>query len=688
MRLFGKLTATIVILLLLTGTVGLTLLHTRFATPLVLWTVNLFSPYPVSAAHIDYHIRQPLTLIIDQPQLQFDDTQTISAKRLSLWLSPYTFVPNKEWHWQLDTLLIEHPSLPVDAATLHALFDAGNTHRLRLPTISAQRLAISDFTGKWNKVQFTNSQLEWDNWSTQPDAASPFWQHFTGNVRVAANAIQWQNLTLNNVLIDGEHHAGLWTLYGLSANGQHASFNGQAVYDATRHHLTVPQFTVSDGQWQSTDPLSALQPYLDRLVASPLTVTLKRVDILNSSMESPSLTLNHASLSLENWHWPRGVYDQPDALFSFSANSGRWQETDFSEPLLDLAFSPQAITLQGGSIHLLDGYLQAEGTAHPDRLALTHLTINGVKGFLPPSASTPLTHAWATLHNSEIGRALTTVTLEQLDINHTHLTASDPAWPWQISGLQIDGKQLTLMQQGHPGLWHGSLTSSAHFASLNAVDVHEPWVEFTADQGVWQLRQAIIPFKDGLLAANGQWARNQEGQPWRMQLSGDSLPTQLLTQWLAIPLPIAGKMDIEGEAKGLGESRTSLAYSLAGSLSATFRDTAFTVTPDSLWQHWAQDNAAATPAITTATEAHQTVALSPLRIDSERGQIVIAPLTLHSHALQATINGRWDLTDPKAQTLNIEAQQGCQQLQRHWQADHASLSVSTSSASTCDGNNI
>ncbi|GAL07815.1 AsmA family protein [Photobacterium aphoticum] len=284
--------------------------------------------------------------------------------------------------------------------------------------------------------------------------------------------MQWQDITLHNVLIDGEHHNQTWLLHGLSAQWQHTRLNGQAIYDHQRHHVTVAQLTLSDGQWQTTTPLAQLQHDALARIPRDLTATIERLDILNTSMETADFTLNQASLSLENWQWPQAVNTQPDALLSFSADSGRWHDTAFTDPLLDLAFSPNTITLQGAAVSVMEGYVQAAGSLTSHQWMLDNLSINGIKWLLPADWRTSLPALMAPLQQATQAPSLR---IKQLAIRHTSLTDSNAEWPWQISGLNLDGHDLTLMENGQWGLWHGELTSGAQLVSLNTVEMQAPW---------------------------------------------------------------------------------------------------------------------------------------------------------------------------------------------------------------------
>lgn len=665
MRLFGKIIATLLVLFMLGGTIVLTLMHSRYATPVALQIFNWLSPYPLTAERVHYRLDTPLQLTVEHPSLSVTANHPpLEAQQLTLWLSPSAFTQGR---WQFDTILIDTPTLRDTPAA-----------ELPLPEIHSQRLAISNLTGPIEDIRLHNGKIELDNWHFQPTDTRPLWQQFEGDFRLSADKLSGMGIQLEQVLLDGEHDNDYWTLYGLSAKWQQASLNGQLEYNANEHHLTLHQFTLAGLQLQSDDMLAPVLDTLKQLEHSGLRATVGQLDILDSSIELPTASLNHASLSLENWHWPQSAFQQTKAWLSFSADSGIWHQTSFEAPLFDLAFTPQQIIINGASIKALEGYWRTNGTLTPDSLLLDNLTINGVKWLLPENGKIPRPPAVERLKQ---------ITINTLDIGYAQLTAAKKSWPWQISGLNINGHDLIMMQHGQPGLWQGSLTSSARFASLNNIVLIEPLVEMQANHGNWQISQAIIPFKDGLLEGQGRIKLWAEGMPWSVTAEGDSLPTQLLSHWLALPLPVTGKMDLSAHASGLGQHQTGLAYSLDGALSATFRDTYLTTPVATLWQQWATDagsereeaqqelGTSQFPQSNTADMSQQ-VDLSPLTIHSDRGRIQLDPLTLAHADLTADLKGKWDLAVPDKQHISFDATWRCQHLQRHWKAYQQTLLVS------------
>lgn len=712
MRLIGKLVATLLVLILLGATVFLTMMHTRFATPMTVRLFNTVSPYQLEAEQVVYDIEEPWRLSLNQLRLQPRAAETPSepqtpftANQLTLWLSPSSLLAG---HWHFDTILLDGLNLSADSASLPVPAE-----------LSSQRLALSNLTWHSADITLSEGEIQLDNWHFRASDPRPFWQQFTGNFQIAARTLRWQQFPVEKLLLDGNYTAPALTLYGFSFDWQHAGVNGQLELDTRVKALQLHQLTVSDLQLQQGDELAALQTWLHHWTQAGGTATLGRLDMLDISLELPSLALNHASLSLENWHWPQSAYQQPEAWLSFSAESGSWQALTFTDPLLELAFTPAQVTIKGASVNALEGYGRAAGILTPESLQLDSLVLKGLKVFLPPhwqqTARTAFAH-WPTIR------------IDSLDIGYSQLVDTAPASPWHLTGLNLKGQDLLLRRENQPGLWQGSLTAGAGAASFNTISLTGPYLAMESEQGQWQLSEATLPFADGLLNAKGTIDLNTAGRPWSLQWQGDSLPAALLAQWLQLPLPVKGKLDTQGQLKGLAANRLSLAHSLDGNLTASLREGTLSQPAAQLWQHWQQTgqpivteptdvSAAPAQAITTtetatdkpavATIATNTtpakapaasVTITPLAITSDRGRITVAPMSLHSGPLQAGLEGKWDMADPAAQQLEWQASYPCrqpdsenrsastgsrQQLVQRWQGDQHTVLLSP-----CEGNNI
>lgn len=682
MRLVGKIIATFIIISLLAITILLALLHTRHAAPLLSHLINTLTPYHLTMTALRYHILEPWHLEVDTLILQLPETAAqapdpLTVPRLELWLAPERLL---QPGWHFETVLIDGLTLSSPPPTQ------------ALPAIEVAHLALTNFNWHSDSLSLGNSKLQLSQWQSHPSTAGAY----SGKVQLIAETVRWRQQVLENALINGRRDGQTWTFDGFSFRWHQASISGQAEYRAapgTRPQWHFQQLSLTDLKLQESELLRRLNTqWRQYLNAEQPQIMVQRLDVLHSSLELPALTLNNANLSLRDWHLeheytPEALWQQHEATLSLDADSLRWQGILLDTPLVELSFHPQQIRLTGLSTRLLGGYLTTDGTLTPDTLALNQFTARNIQWELPLNWADRLRH---------LTTSLSEISVQELSIGYTALTALDPGWPFHLNGLNASGYDLQFKRRGQPGLWQGHLSASASSAGLNGVPVAESMLEMTSQAGQWQLELLALSFEQGLMEAQGQLALPQEGMPWQLQLSSDSLPATVLPRWLQLPVAVDGLLDITLDAQGLGQHPTSLAYSLAGELSATLRQLRLSrQTPAQLWQQWQQPSPALRPLPHPGTEVQRppgsdatsaataTLQISPIRLRADRGRIRLSPLEIKGSNWSATLDGQWDLARPDTRQLELKAEQGCQRLHRRWRGDQQSVSHTA-----CDGNNI
>lgn len=732
MRLFGKLIATLTIMVLLVLTIGLALLHTRHAAPVIGQLTQALSNYQFDAEAISYTITDPWHLTIEQPTVIEPNQQVHQAQQVQLWLAPRETLlawfgltsssnptPSNQTQpavplWYFDSILITDVDITQAEQPNHEPSQA--QYQSQFPAIFTHRLALKQMNLTTPRFTLHNGQVQLDNW--QPSAT--FWGNFSGDFRIAAPQIDWQQHTFTDLLVDGEKTGGhqaeeAWRIYGYSFDWLGTSINGQAHFLPDSRQWILDQITVANLQFESTLTTHQLAQQAHDLIAITLnqasdhnddshqaatTLTIGRLDVVDSQIELADLSLNQLNLSLLNWQQGDSYWQQNDSQLSLSADSVLWHETLFDGPLLDLRFTPDTIFIEGLSSKVWQGYLRTKGQVTPKAIHLNQLTLNNIKAFLPPQWSTQIATLFAPYE---------TIDIQTLDVGYLQLTDTNPKQPFQLSGVNIDGNTLRIKQGKRYGLWQGKITANAGFASIHTVELVEPYISTHSQAGNWQLDQLTLPFKNGLLEATGQWALSQSAQPWQVKVTTDSAPLSILQQWLGLPLPLEGKVDSSIALSGLAHNRASFNYSLEGAIQADFRDTHLISTPAAFSQQLAnwrlnqsQFSAQAQPkqrvrlaaqsrsqpnfsADALPSSAPSLIAISPLTITSDRGRIALQPFQIKNAEIQAVLEGQWDLAQPQKQKLRLNVAQSCHQFERLWQYQQPPESVSLSS---CDGNSI
>ncbi len=662
MRRVAKLIASVLLLGGLSIAALIVLLQTRYATPILNHTLAFFSHYQLAETQLHYDIKQPLQITLQPLTVKKADKTLLSVHSITLELSSRS----------LQTQHLIFSNVIIDGINLHHQQWDKFEH---LSAFSINRLAINDLSIATPAITINHAQLQIDNWQYS-DRQQPWWQQFSGQFQLSVPQITWRNQTLENLLLNGTKQKQQWQLAGFSGKWQRANFNGTANYNSDTQLLTLDQLTLTDLRIQQSQPLLTLPQWLAD--STPVRhIMIKRADILDSSIEQPSWAADNINLSLENWSWPNSYWQQDNAHLSVSASNAKWHDIVFEQPIVELNFMPEKIDSQGISAQLLNGYMRMDGEIAPDKVTLKKLLISGIKGFLPPQ--------WFQTTKT-LTSGLSELTIDKLDINNIQLTSTDTQLPFQLAGINIDGNNVVVKHQHQWGLWQGDLDTSLGFASINQIVFIDPIVEMSSSNGDWAINKFVLPFTDGMLTANANIQLAQQGQPWSLSISNDSVPAALIYRWFKLPLPLNGKIDGTLHAQGLASNRQSFNYSLSGQTALTFRDIHLdNIAPTQLLDNWKtkrkllgtvldnnHENSDSTP---------QALILSPLNITAERGRVTIPTWLASNDDFSLSLTSHWDLAIPKQQQLEWVLKENCQQVDRRWHADQ----IEVNSFSTCSG---
>ncbi|WP_322529664.1 AsmA family protein [Vibrio fluvialis] len=148
------------------------------------------------------------------------------------------------------------------------------------------------------------------------------------------------------------------------------------------------------------------------------------------------------------------------------------------EPTFKLEFRPGNITISDFATELLQGSIQLSGDIQPSGIHLHQLTARGIKWFAEQQQD------WAWL-DSDLP-ALKNLTIDQWDLNNLQLIQLTHKPFWQLSGLNVEGRNTELNRDGRWGLWNGKLSISANSASIGSLVSSQGVVEMSSKEAHWQ----------------------------------------------------------------------------------------------------------------------------------------------------------------------------------------------------------
>lgn len=554
MRILAKLFASFFILCVTALLVLAVLFHTRYSTALFHHVVSPLLPGDLSAKQVVYHWRQPLSLTLTKPNYHVGP-QHWQADRLRVQLDA-TRLPHIHW-LRIDGLSIDltgrtpPPSLEMLPASLQI-----------------GRILFNDLNLIGRDWQAHQVSAQLDKWQK---GDSP-WGSVRGRAQWEAKQIDWHDLTVSDALLDAQPSPKGWQLNGVSFQWQRAAFSAQGQWQPGA--LALSQLTISNAIVDSEQTQQRLREALSHW-PSNTQVTIARADVRQLSAETDHLSVNALTFSAEQlaftpqspwWH-------QPQLRASFNADYIRWQGQTWEQPLGELERRGDTWIVNQFTSQWHEGFIALSGQFSPQTWQIDRLRANGLT--LSRERLRPLIGALPDWPPH--------IVITDLSLKHNEWLALSPGFPVKVDGIDIDGRDLRLRHDTQWQIHHGTLTASASYASINQQWLAEPYLRVEASDGLVNLRQLLLGFSDGQLAASGQWNYNTPSLPWSFQIDGLHVPLSLYQSWFDWPLPLSGFHDLQGQWSGLASDTESFNVGLNGTLAVTLLNGHADVTPDKGW---------------------------------------------------------------------------------------------------------
>jgi hypothetical protein len=618
----------------------LSLLHTPYAQPLLNPLVEKLSDQTISFGKLNYSIQDPLHLTLSEITIHTENQLLI--QHVDFWLSQHPIQQHK----------LAFDSIKIDGLSLQN----GLPKTEHLDWISIAQLSISNLDFANEDLVIRDAQAQLTNWSVEKEKTLPF----EGDFQFSTQQLYWQGEALDDVLIDGYYSEDYTALHGISLTWRDSTITAQAELKENRLWV-IPQFTLRKFNLES-DNADIIGKPLAWLGEQHFTYQFERIDLLDINIELPQFSVNNLSLSAENVLLPYHLWQQSNANISFNADSLVWNEHLIEKPIFNLMLNGKEANISTLSFDIFDGNVQLEGKISPTEINLKSLTLSQIKWLLSEKEVSTI---------QQYIKRLEQVNIADLDINNIQLIQLDNGHPYQVSGVNVEGRDLDLLRYYQWGLWDGKLSFSASNASFNYLLSQQVLIEMNAENGLWTIERALFPLAEGLVGLNGSIYLTQDSQPWQLEAYGDGLPISYLTAFFPNTIPLEGVAEFNLNANGLAANRDSFNYSFNGELAIIPREMTTTKTAQELWQlklGLMPDNEHLEPSqqekiINTKVPLRTyPIQVDPIKITANRGRISIAPINIIGDAFNFNIEGDYDLVNPeKAQTVTSITQQ-CHQL--------------------------
>ena len=615
-------------------------LQTQYRTDIANFLLKHTTANSITVEDVNY--QAPYELTLQGITLNSDNESPSYIDKLKLWLNPNSFLTAR---LELDSLLIS--GVQWQGQELEVL-----KQRLSQPDITLHQLAINnlDFSTPEYSARDVDIQIAQPDWSSTQQLLP------NGKIQLKAGQIFWQNEALDNFLIDLDLKTHDSTLYGASFEWRGAKISGQAEQYPTGWSLinvTIDGLRLNQQQTQQLQRADWRVPGFN-------VSHINSLDILKSDIAWQNGHLAAFSASLENIQLPFKVWQQQQGYFSLQAESVSLQQERWIDPNLKLTLQEDEIEINDFYSQWQQGSIQLNGRVTPQTVQLQELDVRGVKWVTESSQdSEPLSLLQPWL------QGINSLSIARLNVERSQRIQLAQQPYWQVSGLHIEGQDLSLIQKGKWGLWEGELNASANDASYQSILSAQPVIEMSSHQGKWTLKRLFAPLKQGYIEAQATVDFNQVSQPWQATISADGLPLSPFAPYLTLPFDASGIGEFELQASGLAGDDLMLRHSVTGSLEGSIRNGVINFTSNNNQTNEPQKDEVPQSNIVNFE-------ISDIKADLNRGHLSLPSLHIigatqqgdqpQPVTLTGEVSGELDMVTPHKHTLQLTLSSECYQV--------------------------
>jgi hypothetical protein len=552
----------------------------------------------------------------EKASFQFPDTLTLQGVQLNDTHKTYIELVEAQLNWELTApstlnipslllagLNIQHKEVINELSLLHS------TH-LDIDHIAVRNidLAIEGVIARNLSVQISQPVLS-------SDAAYGIAK---GQLKMQLDQLYWQGEALDNIYLDMDIFPGESKVYALNFAWNKATFVTQAQQQGENWRLINTQI----------DKLNYKQGELSQVANDSLNwvidklLSVDNLSVTNSHFYLDRDRVENLQLNIAQINAPFDLWQQSTEL-SLDADNIVWQGELWLSPIVIASLTQDSLNIEQLSTVLHQGQINLSGQITPNALTLSELSVRGLKWHIEHPSQLQLLQSLSGQYDD--------ITIKQAKINNAQVIYLASKNLWQVSGLDVEGDDLTLRNQGQFALWSGRLTASAN--TLNAFGLYsaQPWLDTHNREGNWVIDDLYIPLENGLIDTKASMDMRLPSRPWSLVVDGFGIPSQTLLQPIIPQLNWLGFGDVSLDLSGLGGDAAMLSHSLTGDSSIELRDLQLSI-----------------PSGEFIIEA------DPINLQFERGRYLLPKANLNGNGIQGAVYGEGDLLTPESSELVFE----------------------------------
>jgi hypothetical protein len=441
-----------------------------------------------------------------------------------------------------------------------------------------------------------------------------------GQLNLQLDQLYWQGEALDKIYLDMDISPDESKVYALNFAWNKASFVTQAEQQGDDWRLINTQ--IDKLNFNQSELSNVARKSVDWVVEK--LISIDNLSITNSHFYLGSDRVENLQLNIAQVKFPFDLWQQNTEL-SLDADNIVWQGELWQSPIAIASLTRDSLNVEQLSTVLHQGQINLSGEITPNRLNLSELSVRGLKWHIEQASQLQLMDNLSLQYDD--------IFIGQAKINNAQIINLSSQNLWQVSGLDIEGDDLTLRKQRQFALWSGQLTASAN--TLNAFGLYsaQPWLDTHNREGEWVVDDLYIPLENGLIDTKATMDMRLPSRPWTLLVDGFGIPSQTLLQPIIPQLNWQGFADLSLDLTGLGGDTAMVKHSLTGEGLIELRDLHLSI-----------------PTGEFVIEA------DPINLQFERGRFQLPKANLSGNGIQGSVQGEGDLLSPEQSELLFEIQ--------------------------------
>ncbi|MTD28833.1 AsmA family protein [Erwinia sorbitola] len=544
MKFLGKVLLTLLLLLLLAIVTLYVLLQTQWGAGWIGRQVSTNSDYQLSLSKMEHDFSNPSHLLLNNVSFgRKGQPATLVAKRVNLGFGLIQF--SNPLHFS---------SIRLEQGTL-------NLSEKSAPlSLQADRLQLS-------QMALNRNQGEWPLQAQRVDGGVIPWKPEAGDVlgkeasfQMSAGSLTLKGIPASNVLIQG------------SLKGRELVFSNLGA-DIALGSVTASAERDNDGAWNVTNlRLNSIRMQSDKTLSEFLqpfltlpAVHFERVDVTDARLQGQDWAVTDLDLTLKDLSIINGDWQSDNGSLSMNANSFINGSMQLNDPIANMDFSAQGITLKQFSSRWVNGLVRTQGnwTRSDRKLTLDELVVAGLEYTLPLN--------WRDHWMQPLPSWLESVEVTRFSANRNLIIDINPDFPFQMTSLDGTGNHLLMARQHQWGIWSGDLSINAAEATFNRVDLRHPSLALNAGENTINVTEMSAFSHEGMLEGLATVSQ-QPQRALSLTLTGRQVPVNLLHDWGWPQLPLQGNGNLQLKMQGNLSAAQPLKSSVNGTLTLTTDD--------------------------------------------------------------------------------------------------------------------